>query len=322
MIVVFCIGLLAGGLIVHLVLDAGRPEEVVLTPPPEEPVPPQSKADDDTDEELWVEPELEEWSEPGPSGAPEVEPLVLAQGAGPEDTEDMFSKLSEMATLSQTGVVTLADMPEGFAELIQQAQKEQAKTRTTRQLSELQAALDLAPEQLTQVMVLIEKFSAREMQVVDQLLSGEEPDEETLMELDVEKQAEKFDRELSGVLSHEQMARYQEHLEAQRLNLAEIKAQRDLSYLQSLVMLDEQQKDAAYNVFYQRGLATAAREPAGYQIPSMAPGEHEQTTEALRDILDPAQLTRYERNPQRWVPYDGSPASGTTVVFESVELEP
>lgn len=257
-----------------------------------------------------------------------VEPTPSASTATPNQTEriqQLEQKLSEKEAALEAAKSKLAEHDQtssagnsaAVAEAIVEEEEpvnpflanaqsmalESGKARRSEELEKLKLSLNLTPEQLTALEVFYEQDAAREAKVMEQVFAGksQEAIQEEAMESMSSVKYRSADQLLEDILSPEQKEVYEVNKEQEALERKEAGANMKLSMLQRQFLLNEEQKDVGFEIFYEREYAVKSDEWEALEIDANDPEfivkskniENERLLEALSDTLTPEQLEMY-----------------------------
>ncbi|TVP80750.1 MAG: hypothetical protein EA353_03075 [Puniceicoccaceae bacterium] len=182
---------------------------------------------------------------------------------------------------------------------------ESSQARRREEIEKLKWSLNLTSDQITALESFYQEESAMEASIMEQMFSGKSME-------DIQKEAEgsAVDRKyhtvsqlLKAILTPEQQETYESNKEQEALERKEANAYRDLSMMQSQFLLDDDQKDAVFAIFYEKTYAVKPKDWAAYEIDSQDPEsfikskaiENERLLQELSEVLSPEQVEIYRR---------------------------
>jgi hypothetical protein len=190
-----------------------------------------------------------------------------------------------------------------FMANVQAMAAESSKARKQEELEKLKQSLALTPEQL----VTIEQFYAEEAErqatMMEKLFAGKsmEAIQAEATEAAVAQKYHSVGQLLKDILVPEQLEVYEINKEQEALERKEANAYHQLGTLQSDFLLDDDQKDTVFAVFYENDYALKPEDWKAHGIDHSDPEAHsksqaienERLLEELSDTLTPEQLERY-----------------------------
>lgn len=251
----------------------------------------------------------------GAAGSVTTERLrALEQSLVAKDRElvGLRSELAEVRSrlVSQEHAEAAEELAEGeeqalnpFMANVQSMAVESSKARKQEALEKLKRSLDLTPEQLLVIEQFYEEGSEREAMVMSKLFAGQSMEtiqEETTAELSGQKY-HSLKHLLKDILTPEQLETYERNQEQEALERKEANAYSQLSRLQSDFILDDDQKDAVFAIFYEKSYAVTPVDWKANGLDSSDPEfaiksrelENDRLLEELSDALTPEQLEMY-----------------------------
>ena len=214
------------------------------------------------------------------------------------------------------------------SEFITRMERKEFEANNQKELSELSHYLRLSDVQQEQLKRFMNTRQSPNLGVLSKLLSGETPSEEDLAVLMSgnfnQGSEEDLDEFLTHILGPKQLESYQDYKQEKRHNQAEVQANRELANLQSMLMLDPDQKEAAYEMFYNQSLA----EPENATNTNLSPVERhlatqKQREEKLATILGEKQMEIYKRKQEASGTFvTGNGGNSSVIIRSSIQAAP
>jgi|GEM_PF-2777633 len=190
-----------------------------------------------------------------------------------------------------------------FMANVQSMAVESSKTRKLEELEKLKLSLNLTPEQLSALEAFYDEASEREAKVMQQMFAGKsmEAIQTEAIEEATGIKYHSVSQLLKEILTPEQEEVYEDNKAKEALERKEANAYRKLGSLQSQFLLDDDQKDVVFEIFYDKEYAVKSSEWATLEIDTQDPEfmfksraiENERLLEELSDALTPEQVEIY-----------------------------
>lgn len=173
------------------------------------------------------------------------------------------------------------------------------------ELEKLKRSLNLTADQLEALEDFYKKESEQQSRIMQQVFSGkpmEEIQDDLMGEIDERPYFTVSDL-MEDILSPEQLAIYEENEEKEALEQKEAMAYSQLSQIQRQFVLEEEQKDAVFAIFYEAEYELEPDDWESLEIDSQDPdfsvkyqeAQNERLLEALSDVLTEEQLDRHRK---------------------------
>lgn len=186
----------------------------------------------------------------------------------------------------------MANMQDMAAEVVELQYQEE--------FDNLKFSLDLSAEQLEAIEAFYAKESERQSRLVQQMFSGQSPEdmqEELMAEMGNDEYFTISDL-LEDILTPEQLVTYKANEEKKAIEEKEAMAYSQLSQIQRQFVLDEEQKDAVFEIFYEAEHELSAEDWESLEIDPQDPNfsikyqelQNERLLEALSKVLTEDQL--------------------------------
>ena len=186
---------------------------------------------------------------------------------------------------------------------VQSMAVESSKARKQEGLEKLKRSLDLSPEQLAALEQFYADDAEREAKVMEQMFAGKSM-EAIQAEATESAMAQKYhsvNQLLKDILTPEQLETHESNKEQEALERKEASAYRELGRIQSEFLLNDDQKDAVFAIFYEKTYAMTPADWKANELDTSDPGfmiksralENERLLEELSDALTPEQLDMY-----------------------------
>ncbi len=182
---------------------------------------------------------------------------------------------------------------------------ESGKARRQEELDKLKLSLNLSPDQLSQLEAFYEQDAEREAKMMEQVFSGKpmEVIQEEAMETLGGVKYHTVSQLLKDILTPEQLEAHEANEAQEALERKESTAYRELSTLQNQLLLNEEQKDAVFAIFYEKEYAVSPDDWSALEIDPQDPEfflksraiENERLFEELSDALTPDQLETFRK---------------------------
>lgn len=172
------------------------------------------------------------------------------------------------------------------------------------QFDRLKATLNLSPEQVTALEEFYQAKSERQSRLLQDVFAGNEPSQAAA---NYAQSEQTIDGVLDEILTPEQKELHHEVTERQQLEKKEANAYRQLSSLQTELLLDDNQKDEAFGIFYENEHKLTDDEMLENDLNPNNPMdrmkakklENERLVKSLSDTLTPTQLEQYQKKLDR-----------------------
>lgn len=173
------------------------------------------------------------------------------------------------------------------------------------ELEKLKRSLNLTADQLEALEDFYKKESEQQSRIMQQVFSGkpmEEIQDDLMGEIDERPYFTVSDL-MEDILSPEQLAIYEENEEKEALEQKEAMAYSQLSQIQRQFVLEEEQKDAVFAIFYEAEYELEPDDWESLEIDSQDPdfsvkyqeAQNERLLEALSDVLTEEQLDLHRK---------------------------
>ena len=177
---------------------------------------------------------------------------------------------------------------------------EAVELQNQEELDELKFSLELSPEQLEALEAFYKKEAEQQSRLMQQMFSGKPMDElqeDLMVEMSDNGHFTVSDL-LEDILTPEQLATYEENEERKALEQKEAMAYSQLSQIQQQFVLDDDQKDAVFEIFYEADHELDPEEWDALEIDAEDPNfgikyqeiQKERLLEALSEVLTEDQL--------------------------------
>lgn len=187
-----------------------------------------------------------------------------------------------------------------FMENAQSMAADMMKVQKQEELEKLKRTLDLTPVQLSALKDFYAEASERESKMMGELFAGKsmEAVQEDAIAMVSEVKYHSVSQLLEDILTPEQQATYEANEEQAALERQEANAYRELSALQSQFVLDDDQKDVVFAIYYEKAYVVGPDDWEANEIDPTDPEfmfksqmiENERLLEALSEALTPEQL--------------------------------
>ena len=192
-----------------------------------------------------------------------------------------------------------------FMANVQSMAAESSKRRQQEEFEMLKLSLNLTPEQVAALETFYEQNAERQAKVMERMFSGE-----SMKDIEGEMEALVSDVKyhtvsslLDDLLTPEQQAVYEANKEQEDLERQEATAYRELSMLQRQFLLNEDQKDQVFEIFYDKEYAVEHSEWKELGLDHSKPNayldmkeiENERLLKTLSEVLAEDQLELYRK---------------------------
>lgn len=192
-----------------------------------------------------------------------------------------------------------------FMANVQAIAAETSRARRQEEIDKLKWSLNLTPEQIAALETYYEEESAAEAKMMEQMFSGKSMEalQQDAIEAAGDKAYHTVSQLLKDILTPEQLAAYEVNQEEEALERKEANAYRELSTMQSQFLLDDEQKDTVFAIFYEKEYAMKPEEWDAHDLDGQDPDfyiksrsvENERLLEELSDVLTPEQVELYRK---------------------------
>ena len=190
-----------------------------------------------------------------------------------------------------------------FMAKVQAMAVESSTARKQEELEKLKLSLDLTPEQLSSIEGFYAEQAESEAAMMEKMFSGKSMEalQAEAIEASAEQKYHSVNQLLKDILMPEQLEVYETNKEQEALERKEANAYRELGTLQSNFLLDDDQKDTVFAVFYEKEYALESEDWEEHGLEPSDPEfyfksqaiENERLLEELSDTLTPEQLKLY-----------------------------
>lgn len=180
---------------------------------------------------------------------------------------------------------------------------ESSKAHRQEKLEKLKRSLDLNPEQLAVIEEYFAEEAEREAKMMGELFAGKsmEAIQAEVTETAMDQKYHTVNQLLKDVLTPEQLEIHEKNSEQEALERKEANAYQELGRLQTDFILNEDQKDTVFAIFYEKSYAVSPEDWEENEIDTDDPEfaikskalENERLLEELSDALTPEQLDAY-----------------------------
>jgi hypothetical protein len=209
-----------------------------------------------------------------------------------------------------------------MSKMIKAAMQQQVEMK----ISGLKSRLHLSDEQEQSVRGLLEKQSEVAGAAAAKMFEGNASKD------DLSRQASSagdVKGQIKELLTPDQQAEYEKFQSEERQTQAQMVANVELSQLQSMLQLTQQQQDQVFQVLYDQAQRNVAQTDGGMQVPPDWDKLLDAKKKALRPVLTAEQLQSYEKflNAQRdmmkaFMPVDENSGTGAVHGTVTISLEP
>lgn len=195
---------------------------------------------------------------------------------------------------------TPAEAASPFMANIQTMAVDMVQVQNQEELEKLKRTLNLTPEQLEVLEAFYQKEADQQSRMMQQVFSGkpmEDMHEELMSDMTMNEYFSVSDV-MKDILTPEQMVTYEANEEKEALERKEAMAYSELSQIQRQFVLDDEQKDAAFAIFYEVEYKLDSEDYESLEVDGDDPDfgiryqelQNERLLEALSDVLTEEQL--------------------------------
>lgn len=195
---------------------------------------------------------------------------------------------------------TPAEAASPFMANIQTMAVDMVQVQNQEELEKLKRTLNLTPEQLEVLEAFYQKEADQQSRMMQQVFSGkpmEDMHEELMSDMTMNEYFSVSDV-MKDILTPEQMVTYEANEEKEALERKEAMAYSELSQIQRQFVLDDEQKDAAFAIFYEAEYKLDSEDYESLEVDGDDPDfgiryqelQNERLLEALSDVLTEEQL--------------------------------
>ncbi|MBP7950214.1 MAG: hypothetical protein KA004_11200 [Verrucomicrobiales bacterium] len=232
---------------------------------------------------------------------------LAVKAARPDHSETKSAEGASSPKMAVFGATTpgpeAMKLAEEWRQKMRKSREEKNKLKVDERLAALRGRLHLTAEQAEALKPLLARMLSRAggIDLLNDNLSGD-PKVDWSMDAIKQRQEkaredrEAAEQEMLTSLTPEQRQAYEQWKEEERANRLEMRANQDLTALQSQFTLTAEQKDKAFAAFSKLAADEGETPAVPFGDPAAFTKRREQRIDAMKDILTPEQLAVYQRN--------------------------